>query len=69
MSCTDQITGERSEEPLETLREFREHGVDVFFAVNAIAQDDDDDAPIRVGDKVTVITKGEPIWGDAAAPE
>merc|ERR1712071_167647 len=41
-SCTDQMTGERFEEPLETLAEFRKadkDGIDVYFAMNAIIGD------------------------------
>lgn len=67
-SCTDQITGERGEEPLATLSEFRalgaNGGADVYFAQNAVLNGDvryrmDS---IRVGDPVTVLTRGSPVW-------
>jgi len=66
-SCTDQLTGVRSSEPVETLTKFRALGSskeDVYFAQNAILQ-----APllcnktlISVGDSVTVLTTGDPVW-------
>jgi hypothetical protein len=34
------LTGERGEEPLETLAEFRAKGEDVYFAQNAVLNGD-----------------------------
>ena len=89
-SCTDQITGERFNEPLETLSDFRKSpsksNGDVYFAMNAIVGDqvvvseyDVDDIyvnedgtgtkKISVGDKVRILKRGVPVWGDEAAPE
>ena len=65
-SCTDQLTGERGEEPLETLSEFRAlgaDGADVYFAQNALLNGDvTDKNVIQVGDPVTILTRGEPVW-------
>jgi len=64
-SCTDQLTGERFEEPLATLATFRALGTtkdDVYFATNAIFQDTH--GVIHVGDPVTVLTTGTPTWND-----
>jgi len=66
-SCTDQLTGERGEEPLETLSEFRAlgaDGTDVYFAQNAVLDGDATSygGRIRVGDPVTVLTRGGPVW-------
>lgn len=69
-SCTDQVTGERSEEPLETMSEFRSFGEDgdVYFAQNVVMQDRR--GKIHLGAKVRVITRGEPVWNrEAAQPE
>lgn len=64
-SCTDQITGEKYDEPLETLKEFRALGKDpeaVYFAQNAIIQPGCEGMEIQVGDKVKVLTRGDPVW-------
>lgn len=67
-SCTDQLTGERGEEPLETLSEFRALGTsgtaDVYFAQNAVLNGDGSSykGTIRVGDPVTILTRGKPVW-------
>jgi uncharacterized protein YcbX len=63
-SCTDQSTGERGEEPLETLSDFRAlaKGSDVYFAQNAVLDGDSYACTIRVGDPVTILTRGDPIW-------
>jgi uncharacterized protein YcbX len=70
-SCTDQMTGERSEEPLETLADFRalSKGDDVYFAQNAVLNGDAYGGAIRLGDKVRILTRGDPVWdlGDVAA--
>jgi len=73
-SCTDQVTGERFEEPLETLRDFRaldEKGEEVYFAQNALLQPMGGvGKEIRVGDVVRVLTKGDPVWDiDTVAAE
>ena len=62
-SCTDQAMGRVSEEPLETLAEFRALGPvkdNVYFAQNAIA--DGLGGTIRVGAKVQVLERGDSIW-------
>ena len=66
-SCTDQLTGERGEEPLETLSDFRAlgaDGADVYFAQNAVLNGDavSYDGKINVGDPVTILTRGNPVW-------
>jgi len=66
-SCTDQSTGERGEEPLETLSEFRALGAseaDVYFAQNAVLNGDGKwhNSSIKVGDPVTILTRGNPVW-------
>jgi len=66
-SCTDQLTGERGEEPLETLSEFRALGLDeadVYFGQNAVMNGDVKyhKSMIRVGDPVTILTRGQPVW-------
>lgn len=68
-SCTNQLTGERSEEPLETMAEFRklggdENDVDVYFAQNAVfvgGKNDSSEHIIRVGDKVKVLSRGRVV--------
>ena len=69
-SCTDQATGEVTEEPLETLAEFRNcdddnNSSDVFFCQNAIIENigDEKDYVLNVGDKVRVLKRGKPVWG------
>ncbi len=62
-SCTDQFTGERSTEPLETMATFRALGTskeDVYFAQNAVPHGDG--GVVSVGDDVIVLERGEPVW-------
>ena len=62
-SCTDQLTGERSTEPLETMATFRALGTskeDVYFAQNAVPHGDG--GVVSVGDDVIVLERGEPVW-------
>ena len=64
-SCTDQLTGERGEEPVATLSEFRALGKcdeDVYFAQNAVLNGDSYNKAIHVGDPVTILTRGDPVW-------
>lgn len=62
-SCTDQVTGERFDEPLETLKDFREIGGEVYFAQNALLQPGHVEGKmIRVGDDVRILSKGDPVW-------
>jgi uncharacterized protein YcbX len=71
-SCTDQLTGERGDEPLETLAEFRALGKndeDVYFAQNAVLNGDGSiwssgryKGVIKLGDPVTILTRGDPVW-------
>jgi uncharacterized protein len=66
-SCTDQLTGVVTEEPVLIMREFRQPTGDpdgVYFAVNAIAAPGSVGNTIRVGDVVKVLQWGEPVWGD-----
>jgi len=62
-SCTDQQTGERSDEPLETLATFRALGrskEDVYFAQNAVPHGKG--GTVSVGDVVVILERGEPVW-------
>lgn len=64
-SCTDQRTGQITEEPLETLAEFRATTAvpeDVYFAQNVIAAQGSAGRKIRVGSKVRIIQRGSPVW-------
>lgn len=66
-SCTDQLTGKRGTEPLETLKDFRALGKnqeDVYFAQNALMVQPlfSSSTTIKVGDHVTVLTTGNPVW-------
>lgn len=64
-SCTDQMTGERFEEPLETLKDFRALGMneeDVYFAQNVVLQPGHEGKEIFVGDTVRILTRGRPVW-------
>jgi uncharacterized protein YcbX len=64
-SATDQLTGERDTEPLETLADFRALGKntdDVYFAQNVVMQPGSKTTSISVGDTVTVLTTGIPVW-------
>ena len=64
-SCTDQITGVRGDEPVSTLSEFRALGKsaeDVYFAQNAVLNGDSYNKDIKVGDPVTVLTRGSAVW-------
>jgi uncharacterized protein len=51
----DPDTTEATKEPLRTLATFRKRDHEVYFGVNAIAQDGDEGAILRVGDEVEVI--------------
>lgn len=64
-SCTDQLTGVRGEEPVATLSEFRALGKseeDVYFAQNALLNGDCYHKSIKVGDPVTILTRGDAVW-------
>ena len=67
-SCTDQMTGIVTEEPVVTMRDFRcispNDPDSVFFAVNAIPAIGSIGKKIRVGDAVKVIQWGEPAYSD-----
>lgn len=65
-----QFTGERFEEPLETMTEFRAMGKnkeDVFFGQNVVLQPTSGFyctlSSISVGDEVKILTRGTPEWG------
>lgn len=62
MSCTDQTDGERGQEPLATLKEFRSggDGANVYFAINAVPAGGA--AEIKVGDPVRVLRRGATVW-------
>ena len=65
-----QLIGDRSEEPLQTMAEFRSFGGDgdVYFAQNVGAQDGQ--GQIRVGSQIRIIERCEPVWNrEAAQPE
>mmetsp|Transcript_20603 Transcript_20603/g.26551 ORF Transcript_20603/g.26551 Transcript_20603/m.26551 type:complete len:386 (-) Transcript_20603:124-1281(-) len=67
LSCTDQINGHVSDEPLETLREFRamsSNPEDIFFAQNAIATAGMEGRTISENAVVKVLEWGEPVWGE-----
>lgn len=65
-SCTDQETGEVTEEPVEIFREYRalnEHNLDdLYFAQNAIIGIHSYGSSIGVGDKIKVIQWGKPVF-------
>ena len=63
-SCTDQITGKVSTEPVEIMKSFRALGKkseDVFFAQNAIPLDGRG-RTISVGAPVRVLQRGDPVY-------
>lgn len=63
-SCTDQITGQVSDEPVATLSEFRALGPikeNVYFAQNAIPHQAGGGS-INVGAPIQVLQRGEPVW-------
>lgn len=65
-SCTNQINGSVSDEPLATMSEFRAlapNKEDVYFAQNAIAASGMDGRTISKGAVVKVLEWGEPVWG------
>lgn len=64
-SCTNQTSGEVSEEPLETMAEFRaldSNPSNVYFAQNVVPSPSAVGQSISVGDSVQVIEWGEPVW-------
>jgi len=65
-SCTDQLTGEVTDEPLTTLREFRamdpSNKDNLYFAQNAIPDPGTVGRSVKVGDEVEVLQWGEPIY-------
>ena len=64
-SCTDQLTGQVTAEPLETLMEFRRlSGDNVYFAVNAVAAPGSIGKTIRTGDAVRILQSGQPVWSE-----
>lgn len=64
-SCTDQVTGQVTAEPVETMRDFRQlSGENVYFAVNAIPAPGSIGQTIRSGDAVRIVRWGEPVWGE-----
>ena len=66
-SCTDQLDGTVSDEPVATMLDFRQLSKNpggVYFAVNAIPAPGSTGNKICVGDTVKVLKWGEPVWGD-----
>ena len=70
-SCTDQITGKVSPEPVEIMKSFRQGtsssddgGGAVFFAQNAIPIGRIEGRSIKVGDTVKVLERGDPVYID-----
>lgn len=62
-SCTDQLSGVVSEEPLATLADFRALGRsadDVYFAQNAVPHTVG--STVSVGDTVKILKVGDPVW-------
>ena len=69
-SCTEQLTGKRSEEPLETLSDIRAfNGDDVYFAQNAVLNGDSYGGVISVGDEVRILTRGDAVWDVKEVPD
>ncbi|GKY96815.1 hypothetical protein MPSEU_000640700 [Mayamaea pseudoterrestris] len=58
-SCTDQTTGQVSDEPLQTLTEFRAlnpaNAADVFFGQNILLEPGMEGRNVKVGDELTVL--------------
>lgn len=69
-SCTDQVTGAVSSEPLDTMGTFRRSSGDqpsngsVFFAQNAIPIGRLSGKTINVGDAVQILERGDPVYID-----
>jgi len=64
-SCINQVTGEVSKEPLETLLEFRNLTGDkenVFFAQSIVVDPSSVGKSISIGAQVEVLQRGEPVW-------
>jgi uncharacterized protein YcbX len=62
-SCTDQLSGKVSDEPLVTLGEFRALGhskEDVYFAQNAVPHNVG--TALNVGAPVKILQRGDPVW-------
>ena len=71
-SCTDQQTGQVTEEPLETLREFRAmtgNKENLYFAQNALAGAGTAGQSISIGDSVEVLQWGKPVWDEEPVKE
>jgi len=66
-SCMDQITGEVSEEPLETLAEFCAMTKDqeqLYFAQNVMPSANAIGIIISKGDTIKILQVGDPVWDD-----
>lgn len=66
-SCTDQETGDVTEEPLETLRDFRQMTDNpelLYFGANAIPAAESVGKIIKIGDAVRILEYGEPKWSE-----
>jgi uncharacterized protein len=67
-SCTDQVVGKVTDEPVSTMKDFRQLNPTepeaVYFAVNAIPAPGSVGQSVHVGDVVKVLQWGEPVWGD-----
>ena len=65
-SCTDQDTGTVTDEPLVTLQEFRalnvHNNADLYFGQNALIGIGSENKTITIGDTVTVLQWGDPVW-------
>ena len=64
-SCTDQETGAVSEEPLETLSQYRAmigSKENIFFAQNVTIDSRAIGKRLEVGDKAEILLRGEPVW-------
>jgi uncharacterized protein len=66
-SCTDQETGNVGEEPLATLRDFRQmtdNPENLYFGANAIPAAQSIGKTIQKGDVVKILEYGEPKWSE-----
>ena len=62
-SCTDQVSGKVSNEPLATLADFRALGrsqQDVYFAQNAVSHYSG--TTLKVGSVIKILKHGAPVW-------
>jgi uncharacterized protein YcbX len=65
-SCTDQQTGDVTDEPLATMAEFRAlqpgNKDNLYFAQNVLSAPGSNGKRISVGARVQVLQRGDPVW-------